>query len=342
MSVQNLGNGSGRTTLSIVGIPKEYDMHFRFMTLAFALTLGAAAHAQTNSLFISGNVITGNLWNPATNAGGGTSGSCSVGSSQVNYYSLPFFTDTTGSNYTMGIVYDSFQSGFIYIYQDAFDPQDPCNHLKTFAFAPVANVQNIQLDANRQYVFVTSEDVLFGGGGSFHGSIDGPAGTHLFQGSPPNPHVTYCFGDSTGTACPCGNAGGAGNGCASSVAPAGAHLAGAGAASIASDTLVLHGSGMPNSSALYFQGTARTAGGAGAVFGDGLRCASGTVIRLGTKVNTGGGSSYPAGGDAPVSVKGADVAGDVRDYQCWYRNAAAFCTVATFNLTNGLEVTWTP
>jgi hypothetical protein len=28
-------------------------------------------------------------------------------------------------------------------------------------------------------------------------------------------------------------------------------------------------------------------------------------------------------------------------YQLWYRNAAAFCTPSTFNLTNGLDVTWT-
>ena len=29
-------------------------------------------------------------------------------------------------------------------------------------------------------------------------------------------------------------------------------------------------------------------------------------------------------------------------YQSWYRNAAAFCTSSTFNLTNGVTVTWTP
>jgi hypothetical protein len=34
--------------------------------------------------------------------------------------------------------------------------------------------------------------------------------------------------------------------------------------------------------------------------------------------------------------------GGVRTYQAWYRNAAAFCSAATFNLTNAVEVTWTP
>jgi hypothetical protein len=154
--------------------------------------------------------------------------------------------------------------------------------------------------------------------------------------------TSYCSGDGTGTACPCGNAGASGNGCGSSINGSGAHLSSSGAASIANDTLVIAGSGMPNSSALYFQGTQRTAGGAGAVFGDGLRCASGTVTRLGTKTNASGSSSYPSAGDASISIKGANIAGAVRDYQCWYRNAAAFCTPSTFNLTNGVEVTWTP
>jgi len=35
-------------------------------------------------------------------------------------------------------------------------------------------------------------------------------------------------------------------------------------------------------------------------------------------------------------------AGAIRVYQAWYRNAASFCTVSTFNLTNGLEVVWLP
>ncbi len=151
----------------------------------------------------------------------------------------------------------------------------------------------------------------------------------------------FCFGDGSGNACPCGNSGAAGNGCANSVNAAGGNLAASGAASISADTLSLNGSGMPNSSALYFQGTTQQSGGLGAAFGDGLRCAGGSVIRLGTKVNAAGASSYPTGGDLSISVRGAvPGAGSVRTYQCWYRNAAAFCTADTFNLTNGVSVTW--
>ncbi|MBL8861061.1 MAG: hypothetical protein JNK02_03535 [Planctomycetes bacterium] len=161
-------------------------------------------------------------------------------------------------------------------------------------------------------------------------------------GSPAPPITAFCFGDGTGAACPCGNVGAAGNGCASSVNPSGANLAGSGVASISADTLVLTGTGMPNSSALYFQGTSQAGGGLGVVFGDGLRCAGGSIIRLGTKNNVAGTSQYPAVGDTSISVRGLNVAGNVRTYQCWYRNAAAFCTPDTFNLTNGLQTTWAP
>jgi hypothetical protein len=168
-----------------------------------------------------------------------------------------------------------------------------------------------------------------------------PAG--ILGGLDPSSGSAFCFGDGSGTACPCGNASpaGGGAGCLNSLGTGG-RLAAVGVASISADTFVLQGSGMPNSSALYFQGTSQQSGGLGAAFGDGLRCAGGTVIRLGTKANAGGASQYPAAGDTGISVRGANVAGNVRTYQCWYRNAAAFCQPETFNLTNGWQATWTP
>jgi hypothetical protein len=150
----------------------------------------------------------------------------------------------------------------------------------------------------------------------------------------------YCFGDGTGSACPCGNNGVAGNGCANSLSASGAQLTAAGTATISADSLVLTATGMPNSSCLYFQGTSQQNGGLGIAFGDGLRCAGGSIIRLGTKSNAGGGSSYPVGGDQPISVRGLNAPGSVRTYQAWYRNAAVFCTASTFNLTNGLSISW--
>jgi len=156
--------------------------------------------------------------------------------------------------------------------------------------------------------------------------------------------VSFCFGDGSGTACPCGNVSPTpGTGCTNSVGVGGT-LTRQGNASVGSDTLVLFGGGLPDGgAALYFQGTARVAGGNGAPFGDGLRCVGGTVTRLAVKASSGFGTVYPQGGDAPISVRGGVVAGDLRDYQIWYRNAdPSFCTSATFNLTNALELTWTP
>jgi len=154
----------------------------------------------------------------------------------------------------------------------------------------------------------------------------------------------YCFGDGTGTACPCANSGSAGRGCANSIQPAGGRLAGAGNVSIASDGLVLSGTGIPNGPGLYFQGTTQLGGGNGAVFGDGLRCAGGTVIRLGVIPAASNASQYPRPSlDLPVSQKGFCAAGDVRNYQLWYRDSdSSFCTSNVFNLTNAVSVTWAP
>jgi len=155
------------------------------------------------------------------------------------------------------------------------------------------------------------------------------------------PVTSFCFGDGSGVACPCANTGAPGHGCRNSVAISGAILSATGNASIANDTFRLQGNSMPNSSALFFQGTAQQAGG-GQAFGDGLRCASGTITRLGIKANVFGASQYPNFPDLSVSVRGQCTVGATRTYQIWYRNAAAFCTPSTFNLTNGLQVTWLP
>jgi hypothetical protein len=150
----------------------------------------------------------------------------------------------------------------------------------------------------------------------------------------------FCGANSAPVACPCGNtAGGADvEGCASSLGY-GARLRRTGVGSIASDSIVLLGTQMPNSSALYFQGTSVQS----AVFGDGLRCVGGQVTRLKIQTNSGGASSYPSSGDAPISVQGAvPPAGGMRHYQIWYRNAAPFCTSASFNLSNAVSVSWGP
>ncbi len=151
----------------------------------------------------------------------------------------------------------------------------------------------------------------------------------------------FCRGDGTATPCPCGNAGATGNGCAHSLNPSGANLTYVGTPSVSADSFTLIGTGMPNNSALYFQGTSQQNGGAGTVFGDGLRCAGGTITRLAIQTNVQGDSQYPEPSEPLISVTGGITGGpQTRTYQVWYRNPAAFCTPSTFNLTNGLSVVW--
>jgi hypothetical protein len=151
-----------------------------------------------------------------------------------------------------------------------------------------------------------------------------------------------CLGDGSGSACPCDNLGAPGRGCATSFGP-GALLAGSGTASVTNDSLALTVDGVSNTVVSFFQGTQASAAGAGVPFGDGLRCATGTVIRLGSKQAVANVAHHPGAGDVPLSMRGAiPPFGGTRIYQVWFRNAAAFCTSATFNWSSGLAVSWAP
>lgn len=158
--------------------------------------------------------------------------------------------------------------------------------------------------------------------------------------------LKYCFGDGSGSACPCGNNSpvGGGAGCLSSIGQGG-HLAASGFPSVSADTLSLDGTTMPATAAsLFFQGTLTENGGAGSLLGDGLLCTGGMLTRLGIRANSAGASSFPGPSGTPlISVRGSvPTTGATRFYQAWFRNAVAFCTSETFNLTNGLQVTWLP
>jgi hypothetical protein len=211
----------------------------------------------------------------------------------------------------------------------------------------------VDLDGNGMFdddLFLNTfgnDDVLITDAGTvyFTATMRNGAGTVVAQGffrrDGGNLQSAFCFGDGSGTACPCGNNAPAGSmaGCMNSMM-VGGRLDSSGVASVGNDSLLLSGTNLVGP-ALYFQGTTRVAGGMGAVFGDGLACAGGTQIRLGIKTSLGS-SAYPAPGDASISVKGGVTAGDTRTYQAIYRDAVAFCTGDTFNQTNGIRVTWGP
>jgi hypothetical protein len=156
-----------------------------------------------------------------------------------------------------------------------------------------------------------------------------------------------CLGDGySAIHCPCSNSSATvlGAGFLNYTGSAGGRMA-TGLADVSSDTVQLNGSGVPpNSRCPFFQGSAKHVGGFGSHCEGGLRCATGTVIRLGTKTNNGNGSSsHPTGADPDVSVPGSHTStGGTRYDQIWYRNAATYCTSATYNESNGYELYWRP
>ena len=137
---------------------------------------------------------------------------------------------------------------------------------------------------------------------------------------------------------PCGNLGDEQSGCAHS-GGVGARLATAGSASVAAADLSLVGSGLPDGIGLFFQGTSEVNAGLGSLFGDGLLCAGGTIVRLEVVTVSAGAASAPSLGAPPISTTGAVASGDSRVYQLWYRDVPGPCS-SGFNLTNAIRVDW--
>ena len=150
--------------------------------------------------------------------------------------------------------------------------------------------------------------------------------------------TVYCVGDGSGaTACPCANNSTNGGGCANGTGN-GAIISGSGSASLANANLVLSGTGAtPSQPGLFFQGNNAINSGDGIQFGDGLRCSGGAVIRLQVRFADSNGESATT---IDVGAVGANAAGDVKRYQLWYRDPNATPCGGTFNLSNGLEITW--
>ncbi|MBI5362741.1 MAG: hypothetical protein HZA53_06150 [Planctomycetes bacterium] len=151
---------------------------------------------------------------------------------------------------------------------------------------------------------------------------------------------SYCPGDGTQPQPgPCANSGASGRGCANSVNAQGAQLTATGTTN--PDTVVLHASGMPSLAyCLFLKGDAQTTG---VLFGDGVRCVDGALIRLRLKLSNAGAAAFPEVGDPLLSVRGATPPGSatIGYYQTYYRNAAAsFCPPETFNVTNGWRIVW--
>jgi hypothetical protein len=153
----------------------------------------------------------------------------------------------------------------------------------------------------------------------------------------PISYDTFCYGNGSAGACPCGTSGS--TGCQNSAALGGAlYLQGNNYTS--ADTFSIFAFNLPPGSiGLFFQGT--NASTTGSLFGDGLLCVNGSIVRLGVKAAPGGNATYPESGDPSISVQGNIPAdGGYRYYQMWYRDAAVYCTAATFNITSAARILW--
>jgi Tol biopolymer transport system component len=157
----------------------------------------------------------------------------------------------------------------------------------------------------------------------------------------PGPITSFCFGDGSIAACPCGNSGTAEHGCANPVFSNGGFLRGFGVPSVGSDSVSLQAQELSGNVCVFFQGDAQMPP---AVIDDGLGCVSGAIVRIGTKSVVNALAVYPEAADLAVSVRGAIGAlGGTRYYQGYYRGAVpTFCPPATTNRTNGISIVWTP
>ena len=164
-----------------------------------------------------------------------------------------------------------------------------------------------------------------------------------------NAFTSFCEPGTLGViACPCGNPGAPGNGCNNSANTGGAKLTGSGNPSLSNDTVSLTSAGeLPTALTIFLQGDAQVPN--GVQFGQGVRCAGGQLLRLYSLNASGGVATVPGGGPSvsarAIALGDTLTAGSTRYYHAYYRdpNVLGGCNPAfTWNVSQGLIVTWTP
>jgi len=145
--------------------------------------------------------------------------------------------------------------------------------------------------------------------------------------------IPYCFGDGSGVACPCGNTGAFGAGCATSTS-SGATLTDLGLPQIPSTSpyQLVANSVPPNKPGMFFGAMMSVS----FPVGDGLLCSAGSSQRFELVFSDPNGNATTSV-DIPAAT--GLQPGDQRYYQYWFRDTAGACG-GGFNFTNGLQVTW--
>jgi Tol biopolymer transport system component len=152
--------------------------------------------------------------------------------------------------------------------------------------------------------------------------------------------------------CPCGNAPiGANRGCDNGAGTGGAGLSCHGIAYVSMDNLVVtaqeEGDSAPS---VLFEGSTLVSG--GVLFGQGVRCVDGPIVRLYTGLSSAGSYSVPnlQSGDASVSLRSAAAGVRIQPGHSYYyfvayrdQPVARECiSGGTFNATQACEVIWFP
>lgn len=177
----------------------------------------------------------------------------------------------------------------------------------------------------------------------------GSACVNGFQLAFDSPGTQICDPGSAGViACPCANPSSTtGRGCDNSAATGGASLAASGVASLVTDTLALTTAGeLQSATSVLLQGNSNLA--AGLVFGQGVRCAGGTLRRLFVQSAIGGSVALPPAGGPSLSARSAALGDPIsggahRYYLVYYRDPIVLgaCPAAsTFNATGTIDVLW--
>jgi len=293
----------------------------------------------------SGGVITGASQTVTSDLNGYIPGPLGIHLADINVTNLVFsvttdsFTIDASGNFTTNWTV-MFESGTLSV--TPFGGSPSVTDLAGTFGPPSPNNGSVTIDSSGQVVIHSDQVATFdfvdaGTGisanftitGTFHGTADVIS---------TEPGSSYCSGDGSGTACPCGNNGAAGEGCANG-SGSGALLSAGGSASVSAANLVLSAENLiPSQPGLYFQGNNAVNSANGNPFGDGLRCAGGGVIRLQVRFADSSGASQTT---TNIAANGGVSAGDTKRYQIWYRDPNSSPCSTQFNLSNGYEITWT-
>jgi Tol biopolymer transport system component len=154
---------------------------------------------------------------------------------------------------------------------------------------------------------------------------------------------SFCYGDGSAASCPCANDGAPAHGCDNSAATGGARISVTGIASLASDTVQMTSHGeLLTALSIVLQGSSAIMP---VNFGDGLRCAGGSLKRLYVKTASGGSITAPEASDPSIAAQSSTLGdpiplGATRVYQVYYRDPnLAFCA-GGFNVSSAIAIAW--